>query len=60
MKGNWVQDTQTETWHLIVSVKEDIATWCGKVFDLDAPLKTGDFSWAETLHDECVRRSGEL
>ena len=72
MKGEWVQDTQADAWHLIVGEEivpvgpEDVSviaeTWCGKKFDDKAPRKEGALidSWGDIVHDDCYRRSEEL
>lgn len=67
MNGEWVHDTQNDVWHLVWEIAgEDaeegvVTSWCHKTFRWDDPHKSGkEITWADTLHDECVRQSAEL
>jgi len=67
VKGQWVYDGQADVWHLFWADVDYILgseppTWCGKKLPQDAPIKDGSQinGLQDTLHDECVRKAGEL
>lgn len=64
MKGEWVYDDQRDVWHLITQTDSNepmFGTWCRKWYTTEAFRKSGgQITWADTVHDECARKSEEL